>query len=240
LALRPRDANEDRAFLREVEEGARNDAMADAVRRYGLAIGLGVLALLLLVGGLLWWRHEQMVTREELAERYVTTLDDLADSKGGDVAAKMAPLIASSNEGYRAVARLLLGDEAVKAGDLKTAAARYGEVAADAGVGEPLRRVALVRQTTVQFEGLPPAEIQRRLAPLLTPGNPWFGSAGELVAHAHIRAGRTKEAADLLARIAADSTVPDSLRSRATQLAGSMGVDAVTETVGEPNTGSTP
>ena len=233
MALRTRDANEDRAFLREVEEGARADAMADAVRRYGVAIGLGVLALLLVVAGVLWWRHEQLATREGLAERYVTTLDDLADKKGGDVAAKVAPLIEGSDEGYRALARLLLADQAVEAGDLKMAAARYGEVAGDAGVGEPLRQAALVRQTTVQFEGLAPAEIERRLTPLLTPGNPWFGSAGELVAHAQIRAGRTKDAADLLARVAADSTVPDSLRSRATQLAGSMGVDAVTEPADE-------
>lgn len=233
MALKPRDANEDRAFMREVEEEARREAVAEGFKRYGLAIGLGVLALLLIAGGLLWWRHEQAVARAELAETYVTTLDDLEGGQTVDLAQRMQPLVESSDDGYQAVGRLLLAANAVERGDRKAAAVGFGQVAADGSVGEPLRQIALIRQTALQYEELSPAEVERRLAPLATPGAPFFGSAGELIAHARIKAGRTKEAAELLAKIAADSTVPPPLRSRATQLAGSMGVDAVADDLGD-------
>ena len=227
MALRPRDPNDDRAFVREVDEEVRREAMADTARRYGLAIALGVLALLVAAGGVLWWRHERVLARQELAERYVATLNDLDDGRAIDTGDRMAPLLESSDDGYRATARLLLAAEAVRRGDLKAAASDYEAVAADGDVAQPFRDLALIRQTAVEFEGLSPAEVERRLAPLAKPGQAFFGSAGELLAHARIRAGRTQQATDLLARIAADASVPDTLRSRATQLAGSMGVDAI-------------
>ena len=59
------------------------------------------------------------------------------------------------------------------------------------------------------------------------PGAPWFGSAGELVAGAYLKLDRPQEAGRLFAAIAKDKKVPDSIRSRAVQMAGSLGVDAV-------------
>lgn len=227
MALKPRDPNDDRAFVREVDEEVRREAMTDTVRRYGLAIALGVLALLVAVGGFLWWQHDRAAGREALAERYVTTLNDLEARQSIDVAERMKPLLDSSDAGYSATARLLLAGQAIKKNDPKAAIAAYGEVAGDEGVPEPFRQLALIRQTALEYETLPPAEVERRLAPIARPGQPYFGSAGELIAHARIKAGNTKGAGELLARIAGDSTVPPTIRSRATQLAGSMGVDAV-------------
>jgi len=66
-----------------------------------------------------------------------------------------------------------------------------------------------------------------RLKPLAVPGKPWFGSAGELVALAYIKQNKTEAAGGILAGIAKDKTVPDTLRRRARQLAGQLGVDAV-------------
>lgn len=227
LALKPRDPNDDRAFVREVDEEVRREALTETVRRYGLAIALGVVAILVAVGGVLWWQHERAAGREELAERYVTTLNDLEARRSVDVAERMAPLLESSDPGYAATARLLLAGQAIKRNDFKAAVGAYGAVAGDEGVPEPFRRIALIRQTALEYEALSPAEIERRLAPLARPGQPYFGSAGELLAHARIKAGNAQAAGALLAQIAADSSVPPTIRSRATQLAGSMGVDAV-------------
>ncbi len=227
MALRPRDPNDDRAFVREVDEEVRREAVVDGVRRYGWAVALGVLALLIAFGGVLWWRHEQDVRRQQRAETYVATLNDLDEGRAVDTADRMAPLLKGAGPGYTAAARLLVAAQAVQRGDLKAAAASYAAVATDDGVAQPFRDIALVRQTAVEFESLSPAEVERRLTPLARPGQPFSGSAGELIAHARLRAGRERQAGELLARIAADASVPDSLRSRATQLAGSIGVDAV-------------
>ena len=244
MALKPRDPNDDRAFVREVDEEVRREAMTETVRRYGLAIVLGVVAILVAVGGVLWWQHDRAAGREALAERYVTTLNDLEARRSVDVAERLRPLLDSSDVGYSATARLLLAGQAIKKNDMKAAVAAYGEAAGDEGVPEPFRQLALIRQTALEYESLPPAEVERRLAPLARPGQPYFGSAGELVAHARIKAGNLKGAGALLAQIAADSSAPPTIRSRATQLAGSMGVDAVQpepdDAASQTATGQTP
>ena len=66
------------------------------------------------------------------------------------------------------------------------------------------------------------------LEPLAKPGEPWFGSAGEMTAMALAKQGKGREAGQLFAAIARDNTVPSSIRDRATQLAASFGVDIST------------
>jgi hypothetical protein len=63
-----------------------------------------------------------------------------------------------------------------------------------------------------------------RMAPLATKDSAWYGSAGELTALAMVKANRRREAAALLNGIAADRTVPASLRARAEQLAASLSI----------------
>jgi hypothetical protein len=74
-----------------------------------------------------------------------------------------------------------------------------------------------------------PADVIAQLGPLAKPGSAWFGSAGELVAMAHLESGNRAEAGKLFADIAKDEDQPETLRSRARQMAGLMGVDAVVD-----------
>ena len=64
---------------------------------------------------------------------------------------------------------------------------------------------------------------------ILTQDVPNLGSAGELVAMAHLEAGNRAEAGAMFAAIAKDEDLPETLRSRARQMAGLMGVDAVVD-----------
>ena len=64
------------------------------------------------------------------------------------------------------------------------------------------------------------------MQPLTQAGNPWFGSAGEMTALAMIKQGKKQQAGQLFATIAKDKTVPQSIRDRSIQIAGSLGVDA--------------
>jgi hypothetical protein len=88
------------------------------------------------------------------------------------------------------------------------------------------RDIALIRQTALEFDALKPDDVISRLQPLAKPGNPWFGTAGEMTAMALIKQGKKDQAGRLFAAIANDKTVPDSIRSRSVQIAGSLGVDA--------------
>ncbi len=83
--------------------------------------------------------------------------------------------------------------------------------------------------TALEFDTLPPQAVVDRLKGLAVAGNPWFGSAGEMVAISYLKLNKPQQAGALFAAMAKDKKLPDTLRSRATQMAGSLGVDAVQE-----------
>ena len=57
-------------------------------------------------------------------------------------------------------------------------------------------------------------------------GQPFFGSAGELTGLALVKQGKKAEAGKIFAAIAADREAPETIRTRAAQIAGTLGVDA--------------
>ena len=125
---------------------------------------------------------------------------------------------------------------AARKGDAKAAIAAYRAMAADDSLDQPYRDLALIRQTSLEFDSLKPQQVVDRLKPLAVAGAPWFGSAGELVAVAYMKMGKNDLAGPMFAAMAKDEKVPQSIRSRARQMAGVMGIDAV-EIPAEPSEG---
>ena len=107
------------------------------------------------------------------------------------------------------------------------AAKIFAAVAADDDAPQAYRDLAIIREITATFDTRKPADIVARLKPLAVPENAYYGSAGELLALAYLEQGKRREAGDLLAAISKSDDVPDSLRSRARQMAGQLGVDAI-------------
>ena len=87
----------------------------------------------------------------------------------------------------------------------------------------------------MELDTLPPQQVIDRLKGLAVAGNPWFGSAGEMVAAAYLKQNQPQRAAPIFAAMAKDQSIPESLRARAVQMAGALGVDAVTEAPASPN-----
>ncbi len=226
MALTPQ--NED-AFLREVDEELRRDQMGRLWRRYGvvalvlLVLGLGAL------GGFLRWQSEQQKKAGRDGELLTEAIADLGQGKEAGVQAKLDTLGASPREAYRAVARLTQAAMAGGKGDIKIAIAQYKMVADQPDLPQPFRDLALVRRTALEFDTLPPAQVIERLKPLAVAGNPWFGSAGEMVAVAYIKMNKPELAGPLFAAIAKDEQVPETIRGRATRISGALGADAVVQ-----------
>jgi hypothetical protein len=224
LAVPP---NTDEAFLREVDDELRRDQLTSFWTRYGrLTIGAIVLALAIFAGVLYWLHHQNQVAGEQ-GEQLKTVNDLLAERKVPAAAKPLQELAASDIKGYRASARFMQADLLLQKNDLKGAAAKFAEVAADTSVGQPFRDLALIRQTSAEFDTIKPEVVVNRLRPLAVKGSPWFGSAGELVAAAYLRQNRADLAGPIFAGIAREETVPPTLRQRAVQMAGVLGVDAV-------------
>ena len=84
-----------------------------------------------------------------------------------------------------------------------------------------------------------PEDVVVRLKPLAVPGNPWFGSAGELLGMAYLKQGHKDLAGPLFATIARDKDTPDSLRARIRQMAGLLGFDAIDDIAKPSQDGAT-
>ena len=132
----------------------------------------------------------------------------------------------SGSKAVRASALFARAALALQQNDNKLATSTYKTIADDSGLPGPYRNAALVRQTALEFDQIQPQDVISRLSPLAKPGEPWFGTAGEMTALAMVKQGRRQEAGQLFAAIARDKTVPEAIRTRAVQLAGSLGVDA--------------
>lgn len=219
----PPQTNE--AFLREVDEELRRDELAGLWRRWG-RLGLALIAVgLIAFAAFLWWRDYQQKQAGVEGQKLSAAIEQLSRGQVAQAAPALDELGKSSRAGYRAAAHLASGAIKAQQGDTKAAVAAFSGVAKDEKVGQPFRDLALIRQTTIEFDTLPPAQVIARMQPLAQKGSAWYGSAGELVAIAQLKAGRSANAGATFAALAADASVPASIRSRAAQMASVLGVD---------------
>lgn len=223
MAIAP---EENATFAREVDENLRRDQMRDAARTYGKWVVAGLLLFLLAVGAWLLWRDHQAKQAAADGEALSQTIEDIGNGNMAAVPGELDGLEQAHSDAISVSARLTAAAFALQQNDRPKAIAAYKTIAADSGVAAPWRDLATIRQTALEFDSLPPQAVIDRLAPLARPGAPWFGSAGEMTALALLKAGRKSEAGRLFAAVAADRTVPASIRGRAVQIAGTLGVDA--------------
>lgn len=224
MAITPQNND---AFFREVDEELRRDQLTTFWVRYGRLALIAIVVALALFAGWLWWQHHRTQQAGREGEELSAVLADLGQNKTEGAKARLDALAQSPRAGYGGTARLTTAAMAVERGDTKGAAAQFAAIAADTSLPAPFRDLALVRQTALEFDTLPPAQVIARLKPLAVAGNPWFGSAGEMVAIAHLKLNQPGLAGPVFAAIAREESAPESLRSRASRMAGLMGIDTV-------------
>ena len=224
LALTP-DSSSD-AFLREVDENLRRDQAQAFAKRYGTMIAGAVLLFLAAVGGWIYWQDRQSKIAGADSETLTAALTSIGAGAAPSVAPTLDKLTNSPSEGIAAEARFAQASIALAGGNRASAIALYRSIADDKGLAAPFRDLAALRLVSLEFDTIKPEAVIARLEPLAKPGNAWFGSAGELTAMAMLKQGRKGDAGRLFAAIAADRQVPETIRSRAVQIAGTLGVDA--------------
>lgn len=220
----PTDSND--TFFQEVEENLRRDRMTDFFKSYGKWVAVAVVLFLAAVGGWIFWEERQNQVSSDQSEKLHALLTDISTGKTQMVPQRVAELEKSHSDVVRASATLTDAAVALEKNNRSAAIAKYREILNDKGLAEPFRDVATIRLTALEFDTIKPEEVIARLQPLAKAGNPWFGSAGEMTALALMKQNKNAEAGRLFAAIAADQQVPNSIRSRAVQVAGTLGVDA--------------
>ena len=226
VLAQPPDISE--TFLREVDENLRRDRMRDFVKKYG----------------------NWLIAARRLVPRRQRRLHLVAAASGQQQSEKQVEQLAADLQGYRH--RQHRARRRSSSMRFRTAAARrcalrhcsprprsrssrttsssppptISEIAGDGGLPQPYRDAALIRQTALEFDQLQPDEVIARLEPLAKPGEPWFGSAGEMTALALIKQGKKQEAGTAVRRHRQGQGRARAIRARAVQSPASLGVDA--------------
>ncbi|MGC6399146.1 tetratricopeptide repeat protein [Sphingomonas sp. FW199] len=237
MALTPQNND---AFLREVDEELRREQAAAIFRRWGKIIIAVVVLSLAAFGGWLWWQHYQSTRAAEQGVVLSAALDSLAKGKADEATKPLAELAGSNVDGYRFAAVFTQADIMLARNDLKGAAAKFAAVANDTDQPEAVRNLALLRQTLAEYDTLSPDQVINRLKPMATKESPYFGTAGELTAIALMSMKREAEAGRIFGELAKSEDVSETIRQRAVQMAGLLGVDAIDQSAAQKAEGDAP
>ena len=220
-------AAETDALRKEIDDAVRQDDMAAFGKRYGPLLIGGLVLALAAFGGYLYWEHQREQAMERQSESLIAAMDQIEAGNLSAASQQLDTLDASDGSGAAASAALLKAGIALENGNPSSAAKQYAAIADDGSAPEELRNLARLRQVAVQYDTMPPADVVTALRDLATPGSAYFGSAGEMTAMALLDQGRNQEAGALFAEIATSEDVPETIKSRARQMAGLLGVDTV-------------
>lgn len=237
MALRPGDSE---TFLKEVDEELRREQTLRFFRRYGWWIGALFVAILGGVAGWMWWQEHQRAEIGQQGEQLTAALDSLEAGNRNAAAPKLAELSNSPIVGYRVAALFAKANSETAANNVPAAVATLRGIAGNTDFDEVYRQAATVRQTQLEFDALPPQQVVQRLRPLAAPNSPWLGTAGEMLGVAYLKLHRPDLAGPVFAAIGRDHNLPDSIRTRAVQMAGSLGINAADEPAAGNSSAATP
>lgn len=225
MAIKPRDESD--TFLREVDDELRRERVNTFFTRYGLAIIGGAIALIIAAAAGIWWYESGKTQAGVLAEKLVTADDQVEASNAKGAAEAIDELAASDRDGYRIAGLFLRANAQEQTNAIPAAIETLKQIANDGDAPEPFRQAALVRQTRLEFDTIPPEQVVERMRPIAQADNPWHGAAGELLGIALMRQNKGQDAARVFEAVARDAGVPESIRARAIQMASSLGIDAI-------------
>lgn len=225
MALSPQNPD---TFMREVDDAVRADTAQRFMRNFGRPLAVLIVVGLLGFAGWLYWQNQQAEAAGTNGRTFSGAIEAMAAERPKAASDQVAALARGDDATYRALALMVQGNSAAARGDAATAVARYGAVANDTNIEPSLRHVALLRQVLIQFDTLSSEAVIARLRGLVATPGPAFASAAELTALAEMRRGNDRAAGLLFKRISEAPGVSESLKSRAVQMAGTLGVDAVT------------
>ena len=212
-------------IFREVDEDLRHERYLKLWRRWRYwLLGVGVAAL----GGAVAYvllADAQESARKAEGRQFAAAVAGIEAGRSGEAADLLAALAADSETGYAALARLTEADARAGRGDVSGAIFVYDQMSADSRLDPLYRDLGALLAAQRLVDRASAAEVNQRLAPLLTGQSPWRPLATELSAVAEMRAGNEEAARGLFAQLVSDPGAPLGQRQRAAELLMSLGGD---------------
>ena len=213
----------------ELNEDLRAERARALARRYGLLVGVAVLAVLAGVGGWQGWKWHERQLAEAAAAPFLAAMHDADALPPGNTPARLpvadafARIAATAPAGYRTLARLREAALRWDAGDTAAALALWDGLSTDAAADPQLRDLATLLWAQHAVDKGDPAAITARTAKLEATGNPWRPLAEEVDALVALRQDDKDRATRLLRAVLTDPASADGLRGRASGLLTLLG-----------------
>ena len=210
-------------LFREIDEEVRQDRYEQLWKRYGI---YAVIAAVLIVGAtvaFVVWRDAQQSARDADSSRFLNAVVQ-ESVQSGSALLQLRELAQDGTPAYRFLAQLREARLLATQGDKAQAVAVFDAIAADSGVRGTYRDLARLLAVANGLDVLSQIEVEERIGPLNTEGNPFQVTAREFLAVAAIQAGNRERATELLRANQADSSAPVASRARATELLTAIGL----------------
>ena len=207
-----RDTDE---IFREVDEELRKEKFEQLWKAYGTYVAAAALAVVIGVGGWKFTEYLQAKRAAEAGARFNAAMLQLESKKTEDAEKTLREIGASSQGGYRALARMKLAALDQASGKTDAAVKAYDGIAADSGVDGLVRGLASIKSAMLRIDTADWTEMQNRLTPLKDVKNPWHASARELLGLAAWKAGKFAEAEQEYQSLVENRTTPGGIRQRA-------------------------
>lgn len=210
-------------LLREIDEELRHERLTKLWRRFGnWVIGAGV-ALVVVVAGHQGWKSHQASQRAEASARYTAAVRLAVANSAAEAEKAFALLAPAAPAGYAMLARFREAALAARQGDQPRAASLYRRLAADGGLDNSYRELALLQAAYAVADSAEPQALRSEIARLAAAESPWRYLVRELSALLILRSGEREVAREEFRRLAEDAAAPAALKARAAEIVAALG-----------------
>lgn len=205
----------DNSFFREVDQELRQDQARAIWKRYGPAIIIGAVAVVLATVAWVAWDYWNESRANRSGDAYSHALTLAAEGRTEEARAALAELEADGYGAYPVLARMRAATLMAEAGDHASAIAGFDSVANDRAVPVSIRDMARLRAGLLMVDHGGYDEVAARVEALTGEIDPLRHSAREALALSAWKEGRFTDAMTLFSQIADDEGAPRNARQRA-------------------------
>jgi hypothetical protein len=207
-------AEDDNAFIRQIDEEMRREQLAKLWQQYGTYMIAAAALIVVGVGGWKWYEARAIASAQAAGARYEAVTELVQSGKTAEADKDFQAIAKDGPAGYATLARFQLAAAAAKAGRKDEAVATLDGLSNDAHVDPLLSGYARLQAAQLKLGTAGWTEMQNRLNPLLGDSSAWRYSAREALGLAAYHAGMLDEARKSFEQLLADRKVPPSIAER--------------------------
>jgi hypothetical protein len=204
--------------FREVDEEVRRDKANELWKKHGPKLIAAAVLFIASVAGWQFWQAQQFKERAALGAAYEAAIAQ-ANGEKPEAQAALTALSQGKTGTYPILARFRLASELAAAAKdapaLTNAVSAFDALADDSSSPADWRELARLRAGLLLVDAAPFAEVEKRLAPLISGTATFRHSAREGLALSAWKHGETAKALDAVQAIILDADTPQGLRQRA-------------------------